>query len=54
MNSKYSNIPIVELTVFISTREHKSKAAVSALHDQYNQSDQILDKEQTLKQSLDS
>lgn len=51
MNSKYSNIPIVELTVSISMRQHKRKAMFSAPHNQYNQSDQILDKEETSKQS---
>lgn len=51
MNSKYSSIPMVELTLFISTREHKRKAAVSAAHHRYNQSGQILDKEQTSRQS---
>jgi len=52
MNSKYSRIPMVELTVFISTRAHKRKAVVSDPRGQCNQSDQILDKEQTSKQSF--
>lgn len=45
---------MVELTVSISTRQHKCKATVSAPHNQYNQSDQILNKGQISKQSLDS
>lgn len=45
---------MVELTVFISTRERKRKATVSAPHNQCRRSDQIWSKEQTSKQSVDS
>lgn len=44
MTSKHSDIPVVEVTVFISTRGNRSKATVSAPLRHYDESDQVLDR----------